>query len=145
MIMSGKDDSHQKVLSKSEDDKRAIEHSDITQRTHREHSENTQRIHRKQSNNTQRALTNTVGNTCYISLFFNLFECKGKTIQVSAFFSFFKTFPWGGGLPWGRGPLGGVWKALLKMTTGRKGGWEEERGYDGRSPISLFFTVHLWP
>ena len=62
----------------------------ISQRTHREHSENTQRIHRKQSNNTQRALTNTVGNTCYISLFFNLFECKGKIIQVSAFFSFFK-------------------------------------------------------
>ena len=108
MIMSGKDDSHQKVSSKGEDDKRAIEHSD--------HTENTQRTHREYTENNQTTLS----------------EHSPTPLETR-------------GLPWGRGPLGGVWKALLKMTTGRKGGWEEERGYDGRSPISLFFTVHLWP
>ena len=53
--MSGKDDSHQKVLSKSEDDKRAIEHSDHsenTQRRLREHTENTQKTIKQHSEST---------------------------------------------------------------------------------------------
>ena len=89
MIMSGKDDSHQKVLSKSEDDKRAIEHSD--------HSENTQRTLREYTENNQTTLREhsptpleTRATYRYFSTYLSV---KAKLFRCQLFFSFFKTFP----------------------------------------------------